>query len=182
MPARPVSPYSASKAKTTGALRRLAREEGLPVVILRPFLTYGPGQRADRFIAQAIRSALRDEPLAMTPGGQTREFNHVADIARGFGLAAVAEDIEGEIINLACGDERKVGDVARLIYSLCKARTGPELGAIPYRSGEAMRFFGDTDKCRRLLGYAPSIGLEQGLADLIEWERGGMEGSNHEDA
>ncbi|MHC4941834.1 MAG: NAD-dependent epimerase/dehydratase family protein [Planctomycetota bacterium] len=179
MSVRPVSPYSASKAKASLALQRLWREEGFPVVILRPFLTYGPGQKADRFIAQAIRSALEDKPLAMTPGEQTREFNHVEDIARGFCQAATAPDIEGEIINLACGDERKIGDVARLIYKLCGARSTVELGALPYRSGEAMRFFGSTEKCRRLLGYEPVKRLEDGLKELVDWERTKRKEENH---
>jgi len=61
--------------------------------------------------------------------------------------------------------------VAQLVYRLAGSVSAPRPGLLPYREGEAMRFFGSTEKARRLLGYAPRIPLEQGLAELIDWER-----------
>jgi UDP-glucose 4-epimerase len=168
---RPVSPYSASKVRATLAMRELWKKERFPVVIVRPFLTYGPGQDGDRFLAQVVRAAVSDETLPMTPGEQTREFNHIEDVVEGLLQAAVKEGIEGEIINIACGEERRLDEVARLVYRLAGATTGPGLGALPYRKGEAMRFFGSTEKCTRLLDYRPCIRFEEGIENLIDRER-----------
>lgn len=170
-PPRPVSPYSASKARATEALQGLWREESFPVVIVRPFLTYGPGQNRKRFLAQAIDAAIHDRALPMTPGRQTREFNHVEDVLEGVLQTAAVEGIEGEIINIACGEERRLDEVAHQVFRLAGASVGPDLGALPYREGEAMRFFGSTEKCRRLLGYKTGIHFEEGLKSLIDLER-----------
>jgi nucleoside-diphosphate-sugar epimerase len=167
----PVSPYSASKAAATLHMQELGRQGMLPVVVLRPFLTYGPGQDSGRFISQAIRAALENRPFPMTPGQQTREFNHIDDIVGGILRASVTPEIEGEIINLTSGDEWKLLDVAELIFRLAGSKALPDPGALTYREGEAMRFFGKTDKCRRVLGYTPKINLQDGLRDLIAWEQ-----------
>jgi len=169
--ARPVSPYSVSKSAATLHMQELGRSGALPVVVVRPFLTYGRGQDSGRFLYQAIEAALENRSFPMTPGEQTREFNHIEDVLDGMLLAAVLPGLEGEIINLASGDERRLRDVADLVFSLAGSKSGPEPGALPYRDGEAMRFFGSTKKCRQLLGYAPKTRLEEGLADLIAWER-----------
>jgi nucleoside-diphosphate-sugar epimerase len=179
MTPRPVSPYSASKAKATLYMQDLWRIRKSPVVILRPFLTYGPGQAQSRFVAQAVRSALDDHPLPMTPGEQTREFTFIDDLLQGIIRAAAVPGIEGEIINLANGREHRLLDVARLIYRLAGSTAEPAAGALPYREGEAMRFFGDTKKCIRLLAYRPATPLREGLARVIEAERASREGERH---
>lgn len=176
MPVDPRSPYSESKAAATQALVGMARTERFPVVILRPFLTYGPGQAPTRFVAQAVENALAGRSLPMTPGEQTREFNPVEDIVGGILKAALVPDIEGEIINLACEEEWPLEKVARMIYRIAGNGGTPDLGALPYREGETMRFYGSSEKCRRLLGYRPAVSLEDGLGSLIEWERDRMKG------
>lgn len=170
-PPRPVSPYSRAKVEATRMLMDLYRDERLPVVILRPFLTYGIGQAPERFVAQAVDYALTGRSLPMTPGEQTREFNHIHDMVEGILKAAVVDGIEGEIINLACGEEQRLKDMARMIYAMAQSQAEPALGAIPYRPGEAMRFFGSTEKCRCMLGYEPAVPLAKGLNELIRWER-----------
>ncbi|MFH2001257.1 MAG: NAD-dependent epimerase/dehydratase family protein [Planctomycetota bacterium] len=174
LPPRPVSPYSESKAEATQSLLALHKKEGLPVVILRPFLAYGPGQHPDRFLNQAIHAALRGERLRMTPGEQTREFNHVEDLVEGIMIAAAAEGVDGEIINLASCDERKLLDVVKMIYRFAGSDLQPDTQALAYRAGEAMRFCGSVEKCRRLLDFRPRITLENGVQKLMEWERSRM--------
>ena len=170
-PVRPVSPYSASKAEASLFMAALGRRGALPVTVLRPFLAYGPGQSAERFLAACIDAALADRPFPMTPGEQTREFDHVEDLVEGARTAAVIPGIEGEIINLACGEEHRLLDVAEAVYRLAGAEARPLPGALPYRQGEAMRFFGHTEKCRRLLGYEPRIHFDEGLRRLVAWTR-----------
>jgi nucleoside-diphosphate-sugar epimerase len=179
MTPRPVSPYSASKAESTRFIQKCCRNDRFPGVILRPFLTYGPGQARSRFLSQAIRSALQDQPLTMTPGEQTREFTFVEDLLDGILKAALVPGIEGEIINLANGEEHRLLDVARLIYRLADSTAAPAAGALPYREGEAMRFYGDTTKCRALLDYRPATSLKEGLERAIEVERAFRDGGKH---
>src|SRR5262249_60897775 len=78
-----------------------------------------PGQTPDRIIPEIIVRALRRQELKMTQGHQTREFNFVEDIAKGFVLAATAPaDVEGQILNLGCGEEVSMRHVAQTILDL----------------------------------------------------------------
>lgn len=167
----PVSPYSASKTAQTFFALMCHRTLGAPVVVLRPFLTYGPGQAPSRFISQAIECGLSGAELPMTGGEQTREFNYVSDIADGFVRASVTPAAVGEIINIGNGVEvslrQVVEEISRALGSPVKAR----FGAIPYRPGEAWHFYGDHSKARRILGWAPHVDLAEGLRRTVAWCR-----------
>lgn len=180
-PPNPVSPYSASKAAATLYLRMFHKTTGLPVVILRPFLTYGPGQSPRRLLSQAMLSALTGRALDMTAGEQTREFNYVSDVVDGIMRAAAAEGVEGEIINIGCGEERRVRDVVEEVYRAAGAPLNVRFGALPYREGEAMRFYCDNSKARRLLGWRPGVGLAEGIRLTLRWlEEEGLEAEREE--
>jgi nucleoside-diphosphate-sugar epimerase len=173
-PSAPVSPYSAAKLEATRALLSLHTEnaDGPRVVVARPFLTYGPNQTSRALVPAAIDAAVHRRPFPMTAGLQTRELNHVDDIARGLLLAATTPAAHGQIVNIASGDEHRVVDIARLIFELAGAP--PDLlqpGAVPTRGGEVPRFFADTSKAEQLLGYRPQISLRDGLAETIDAAR-----------
>ncbi len=167
----PVSPYSASKAAATQYVRMVHRTQGLPVCVVRPFLTYGPHLKNRMLTTMLIAAGLRGETLQMTPAEQTREFNFVEDIIEGFFLAAVRAEAVGEVINIGCGEEVKIADFARLMMELFEGRLTVEIGALPYRAGETWHFYSSNEKARRLLGYAPRISLRDGLERTIEWYR-----------
>ncbi|MCK6521159.1 NAD(P)-dependent oxidoreductase [Myxococcota bacterium] len=166
-PARPVSPYSAAKALTTARTLTLCRDAGLRAAVARPFLTYGPGDRSARLVPTALAAALAGAPFPMTDGAQTRELNHVEDIAEGVARCA-AEEAQGEILNIGGGEELPVVELVRAVYRAAGA--DPELirvGALPRRAGEVTRFCGDHHKARALLGHRPKIPLSVGLAALV---------------
>ena len=79
----------------------------LRATVVRPFLTYGPGQTSPRLIPTAIRAALKGEGFDATDGKQTREFNYVEDMAQAF-LAAGCSEAEGPLLNLGGGEEHRV--------------------------------------------------------------------------
>lgn len=165
-PARPVSPYSAAKALATARTLALCRE-GLRATVARPFLTYGPGDRSARLVPTALAAALAGQPFPMTDGAQTRELNHVEDIALGLARCAAPEAV-GEIINIGGGEELPVVELVRAVYRAAGA--DPALirpGALPRRAGEVARFCGDHQKAQRLLGHRPEIPLSAGLAALV---------------
>ncbi len=170
-PSAPVSPYSAAKLAATNALlaRHAANPGGPRVVVARPFLTYGPGQRTRALVPAAIDAAVRRQPFPMTAGLQTRELNYVDDIARGLVLAATTPAAVGSIVNIGCGEERRVVDIVRLIFELAGAPDGLlQPGALPTRGGEVPRFFADTRRCVDVLGYRPRVSLREGLRRTID--------------
>ncbi len=170
---RPVSPYSTAKAAATHWVICLARARGLRATVVRPFLTYGPGQRSRRLIPAAIDAALSGRPFPMTDGHQTREVNYVSDVVRGV-LAARAPAAIGRVVNIGGGRELSVRAIASLVFAACGADPALiQLGALPRRGGEADRFVGDHTLARNLLAHAPRVSLEDGLARTIAAWRAG---------
>ncbi len=163
----PVSPYSAAKAAASAFVRMLATSFGLPAVIVRPFLTYGPGQGANQMIPALIRAGLEGRDFPMTGGEQTREFNYVDDIVDGMLRAGDTPGIEGEIFNLGCGEPRRIRDVATLVLDLMGNPVQAEFGKLPYRPGETWEFYCANDKARDRLGYRAAVPLEDGLRRTI---------------
>ncbi len=163
---RPVSPYSAAKAATDLWLQTLMRTQGLQATIARPFLTYGAHQASKALIPSAVAAAVAGRPFPMTQGTQTRELNHVADMAQALLLCSQPEAL-GQTLNLCNGQDHTVRSLVERVYRLAGAP--PELvqvGALPQRAGESTRFFGDPTRIQAL-GYTPMISLDQGLADCI---------------
>ena len=167
----PVSPYSAAKAAATAFVRMLCTAFALRAVVVRPFLTYGPGQEADLFLPALIRSALARRDFPMTGGEQTREFNYVDDIVAGLLRSAEVDGVEGLVLNLGCAEPRRIRDVAALVLDLMGHPMRAELGKLPYRPGETWEFYCDNTRARQLLGWSPQVALEEGLRRTIAWYR-----------
>jgi nucleoside-diphosphate-sugar epimerase len=168
---QPVSPYSAAKAAATAFVQMLCKSFGLRAVVVRPFLTYGPGQGPQQMIPALIRSALDGRDFPMTGGEQTREFNYVDDIVDGMLRACDATGVDGEIFNLGCGEPRQIRDVAALVLELMGNPVRAQFGALPYRPGETWEFYCANDKARERLGYRAATPLEDGLRHTIAWYR-----------
>lgn len=167
----PVSPYSTAKAALNDWIQGRVANHELRATIVRPFLTYGPGQTSPRFVPTAIQAALSGKGFDATTGTQTREFNFITDMALGL-MAAGRPIAEGQILNLGGGAERSMREVVEIIYDLAGA--DPSLvkwGALPHRSGEAERFFGDHSRAQNLLNHNPQMGLVDGLRATIAWWR-----------
>jgi nucleoside-diphosphate-sugar epimerase len=166
---RPVSPYSASKAAATMFCQMLYKTSGAPIVILRPFLCYGPGQVSNMLIPSLIRGTMRGETFEMTKGEQTREFNYADDIVDGFVKASISPRAIGEIINIGNGLEYKVREVVKIVLKLMNSPLKPRVGALGYRPGEVWHFYCDNTKAREILGWRPKVSLEEGLKMTIDW-------------
>ncbi|MBI5640901.1 MAG: SDR family NAD(P)-dependent oxidoreductase [Nitrospirae bacterium] len=167
----PVSPYSASKVAASYFCQMAHKSLDLPVVTLRPFLTYGPGQADDMFIPSLIRHCLEKKDFAMTAGDQTREFNYIDDIVDAYLLAGVTPSAHGKIINIGNGTEYTVRDVAGKIVAMMGSPIRLLIGALDKRPGEAVHFYCDDKNARQLLNWQPKTGLDEGLKKTIEWYR-----------
>ena len=171
-PPQPVSPYSQAKAQATFEVLEQIQCEGLRATVVRPFLTYGPGQSGPRLVPSAIDAALSRTPFSMTDGTQTREFTHVDDMARALVSACVPEAV-GLLLNLGSGDEHTVHHVVQRIFALCGAPLSlVQSGSLPRRHGEVDRFVGDHSRARAVLSFRPRIPLDAGLQDTINARRG----------
>lgn len=168
-PVNPISPYSVAKYAGERYCRMFHTGRGWPIVMVRPFNAYGPAQSPDRVIPEIIGRALRREPLRMTQGRQTREFNYVEDLAQGFVLAGTADGVDGEVVNLGCGEDVSMRDLATTILGLMGDPIQAEFGALPERPTEIHQMHADVAKTMRLLGYRPSVSLSEGLQRTIEW-------------
>ncbi|MGI8751464.1 MAG: NAD-dependent epimerase/dehydratase family protein [Acidimicrobiales bacterium] len=170
-PTSPASPYAVSKYAAERFCRMFHQAYGWPIVCLRLFNAYGPGQSTDRIIPELIAAGLRGVSLEMTGGRQTREFTYVADVADALCRALVAPDIAGRVMNIGCGQEVAIRDIAMLVHRLLDTAPPPVLGALPYRPTEIWRMFGDSSQARHVLGWRPHIDLDDGLAQTVDWFR-----------
>ena len=167
----PLSPYAASKSANWLFCNMCYQTFSCPIVTLRPFLVYGPYQESNRFIPQFIISALRKKDFKMTAGEQTREFTYVTDIVEGYIRASMEEKAIGETINLCTGREYVLREVVNKIDQLMGEPIKILVGALPYRTKELWRLYGDGSKANQLLGWEPKVGLETGLQMTIKWYR-----------
>ena len=168
----PLSPYSVTKYAGELMCRMFVQAYDWPIVVLRPFNAYGPAQSPDRIIPEIIVNALRGQPVNMTEGKQTREFNFVEDLAEGFLLAGIAGDeVNGKVINLGCGEEHSMREMAETILQVMGNPVPANFGALPYRPTEIWRMFCDNTRARELLGWTPRHSLRDGLEKTIEWYR-----------
>lgn len=165
----PVSPYSLSKSMATRSALLAHVLWDFPVVVMRPFIVYGPGQTGPMFVPSLLRALASGQEFAMTAGEQVRDFVHVDDVAEAFARAAVAPGVEGRIVNVASGRGLSLRRVAELAMELPGRSGRVKLGALPYRVNEAWSLIGSPDRARRLLDWEPQIPFEKGL--FSTWQR-----------
>lgn len=163
----PFSAYAASKVAAWAYGRMYWRMHGLPVVTVRPFQVYGPGQPQEALIPAAISAALADEDFPMTPGEQELDFVYVEDVADGMRAAAEAKGIERESLDLGIGVAHSIRHVVDEIWRLTDARGEVQPGALSYRAGGPMSVVADAERTAQLTGWRASTPLEEGLSATI---------------
>jgi NAD dependent epimerase/dehydratase len=167
------SPYSASKIGADMIAESYYCSFGLPVVTIRPFNSYGPRQSARAIIPTVIGQALRGGTVRLGALTPTRDLTFVDDTVAGFILAGATPDIEGKVINIGSGHEISIGDLAKLVLRLSGSEAIIKIDSARLRpeKSEVERLLCNNAKARQLLGWAPTITLEEGLFQTIEWFR-----------
>ncbi len=171
-PRQPQSPYSASKIGADAIAKSYFNAFDTPVVIARPFNTYGPRQSARAIIPTIISQiAFGKRQIKVGDLSPTRDFNFVEDTCRGFLAVALAEGIEGEEINISTGTEVSMKETLELIAELMNADVEYQVDPERLRpsKSEVFRLCGDNRKIRALTGWQPQVSLREGLARTIEW-------------
>jgi NAD dependent epimerase/dehydratase len=167
----PQSPYAASKVAADHLALSFQRSFGTPVVVVRPFNTYGPRQSARAVIPTIVTQALSRDVVELGATSPTRDFLYVEDTARGMIRCAEAEGVEGEVINLGTGTEVSIAEVAERVMRLLGRDVPMELDENRLRpqDSEVERLVAETTKARDLLGWEPSVELDDGLQRTVDW-------------
>lgn len=171
-PKQPQSPYSATKIGADAIAESFYRAFDLPVVIARPFNTYGPRQSAraviPTIITQIAQGAKEIKLGDLTP---TRDFNYVKDTCSGFVALAKADNILGESINIGSNYEISIGDTLNLIKKIMKSDVEFVLDEqrIRPKKSEVNRLWCDNTKITNLTGFKPEYTIEKGLEETIKW-------------
>jgi dTDP-glucose 4,6-dehydratase len=169
----PVGPRSVyDEAKRFGEAVTMAyhRVHGIDVRIARIFNTYGPRMRANdgRAIPEFIAAALARRPVQVFGDGtQTRSFCYIDDLVEGVFRLSTRPDLGGEIVNLGNDAECTLLELARAIKRLTDSPSPIVFRPLP--QDDPRRRCPDLAKAQRLLSYAPSVSLQEGLGRTIAW-------------
>jgi UDP-glucose 4-epimerase len=169
---QPISPYAITKYAGELYCRMKQRIQGaVPIVIVRPFNTFGPYQSSKAIIPELITDCLKGNPIRTTLGEQTREFNFVDNIVDGIIKAGEHRGSVDGPINIAAAEEVKIRDVVKKIAALTHTKSTLEIGALPYRPTEIWRMYADRSRAETILGWKPRIALDEGLKKTVDWFR-----------
>ena len=171
-PKQPQSPYSATKIGADAIAMSFYNAFDLPVVLVRPFNTYGPRQSARAIIPTIITQIARGKKEIklgdLTP---TRDFNFVKDTCKGFIELSNCDAAIGKEINICSNQEISMRDTLNLIAKLMNSDVKfiEDQARIRPKNSEVFRLWGDNSKIKALTGYQPSYTLEEGLKETITW-------------
>jgi len=175
-PLDPCYPYDVSKAATDLIARSYWHTFGLPVAVTRFANLYGGGDvNRSRLIPEAVGAALAGRaPVIRSDGSPERDFLYVEDAVAAYLLLADALDgdaARGEAFNAGGGRPYAVRDVVARICALAGTDVEPDVRGTGTPDGEIDRQYVDASKLRKLTGWEPRVGLDEGLRRTIEWYR-----------
>jgi dTDP-L-rhamnose 4-epimerase len=164
--------YSITKRDQEEMCLSVGRAYGIPTVALRFFSAYGPRQALSNpytGVAAIFASRLMSgaAPLIFEDGEQTRDFIHVRDVVSASMQALFKDDVVGAALNIGTGRPVSIAHVAAVIQ---KALGGPDAQILGnYRHGDIRHCYPDISAARDVLGWEPTLDLEHGVEDLVEW-------------
>jgi NAD dependent epimerase/dehydratase len=171
-PLQPQSPYSATKIASDCIALSFYYSFGFPVVIARPFNTYGPRQSARAVIPSVIiQAAGGKSTVSLGNLTATRDFTFVEDTCRGFLAIGELEGGEGEVFHVGSNHEIAIGDLVELIAELMGAsiRVVCEQERLRPEKSEVQRLKCDNSKLRKAAAFVPQIPLREGLERTARW-------------
>ena len=171
-PKQPQSPYSATKIGADAMAMSFYNAFELPVVIVRPFNTYGPRQSAraiiPTIITQIANGATEIKLGDLTP---TRDFNFVKDTCRGFIQIADCDEAIGQEVNICSNYEISMRDTLNLIADIMgkDVKFIEDSQRLRPKNSEVFRLWGDNTKIKKLTGFEPEYDIRRGLEETIKW-------------
>jgi nucleoside-diphosphate-sugar epimerase len=163
------SPYAASKWAASTYVRMFHGLYGVPVVNLRVFMVYGPGQRDLRkLIPHVIVTLLKGEVPRLAGGRWPVDWVYVDDVVDAFIAALAAPDAEGHTLDVGSGKLVSIRDVVARLVEIVGVDVEPEFGALPDRPFERSRR-ANLESSRTVLAWSPKTMLDEGLKKTVEW-------------
>jgi dTDP-L-rhamnose 4-epimerase len=167
------SVYALSKYDQEKLCMITGRAYNIPTVALRFFNVYGTRQSLSNpytgvLAIFASRLLNNNPPLIFEDGYQKRDFVSVLDVARGCCLALEREEANGEVLNIGSGNNYTIREIAEKMAKILRKDIAAEITG-KYRVGDIRHCYADISKAKRLIGYNPSVTLEEGLEILAEW-------------
>lgn len=174
-PVKPASPYAASKLASEELALSYFRGYGLPVVVLRPFNTYGPFQKSNTeggVVSIFVQRDLRGELLQVFGDGtQTRDLLYVEDCADFIVQAGLSPHCVGQVVNAGTGADVTINELAAMICA-----DAVRIVHVPHHhpQAEIRRLVCDASKAKALLGWAPKVSLQEGIERLRKWQKAAL--------
>jgi UDP-glucose 4-epimerase len=166
----PRSPYAAAKWASVAYACMFHSLYRTPAVIVRPFMTYGPGQAPTKLVPSVVQSLLRGEAPRLSSGRVKADWVYIADVIEGFIAAAITPGIEGETFDLGTGALVPLRTVVERLVAAMDSSVEPQFGALPDRPAENERA-ADTATAAARLGWTATTPLDQGLRQTVSWYR-----------
>jgi nucleoside-diphosphate-sugar epimerase len=164
----PASPYAAAKWSASIYAKMFFSLYQAPVVIVRPFMTYGPKQDCRKLIPHVILSLLRNESPKISSGEWQADWIYVDDITDGFLAAAIAPGIEGCSFDLGTGVVTSTRAIVEEIVKLIGTEVSPVFGALPDRPFEPVRI-AELGLAHSRLSWKAKTTISEGLKRTIDW-------------
>ena len=170
LPPNPLSPYALGKYIGERYCRLFSQLYGFETVSLRYFNVFGPKQNPDSVYAAVIPRFIdallqNRSPVVFGDGEQSRDFVYIDNVIQANLLALSAQNLYGEVINVACGKSLSLNQLLTILLDLLNSKVSPIYQAP--RSGDIKHSFGDIQKGKQLLNYAPQVDIKTGLEKTI---------------
>jgi UDP-glucose 4-epimerase len=166
----PGSPYAAAKWIGSTYGRMFHSLYRTPVVILRPFMAYGPAQAPNKLIPSTTLSFLRGEAPRLSSGFTRGDWVYIDDVVDAFIIAAATPGIEGQTFDLGTGSLTSIRSLVQKLLDVMGLNIVPQFGAIPDRPHE-QEIVADTRPAVEWLGWRAQTSLEIGLRKTAAWYR-----------
>lgn len=174
----PSTIYASSKVASEVYVRAFEKSEGLKMVIVRPFNSYGPFMRDDIYAAvfpKVLERLYQNKPpIIYWDGKQTRDFTFVSDTANGIMLADIEPKAIGGTFNIGQGKETTIKKLSTIMIEKYEDITNKKINHKfqfrKKRKGDVRRHLSDISHAKKILGYKPSIKLDEGILEYLKWK------------
>lgn len=169
--ATPCSPYAASKWACSAYMRLFHGLYGLPVVMARPFMVYGPGQwDTTKLLPYVIVSLLKGQAPRVGSGERELDWIYVDDVVKALLTIGAAMDVDGHTVDVGSGHLTSVRGIIDTVRTVLDSTLSATYGAVADRLLERSRA-ANVDEAIRLTGWRAETPLLDGLARTVDWYR-----------